>query len=158
VSTAAPAGAGAAAGGGCGGVVSLVVMVGWWAAARGGGWHRRRGWFDPGPTRFCVPGRSRRVPPKDLEGWRAFCDLKDRVRDRLTGTCGWGRAPTKLEIERRLGDDPFAVKAKFEWSMAASRAPAWTAGGTRRGEWSLSCLPTPRFVGALSRKSPYALG
>ena len=62
-----------------------------------------------------------RLAPKDLRGWRAFCDVKRRLRDALRPAGDrdiWiGRAPGRDELERRIGDDPEARKVLFEWSM-----------------------------------------
>ena len=63
----------------------------------------------------------RRLAPADLKGWRAFCDVKQRLRDALRpdgdGDLWIGRAPSRDEIERRLGGDDEARKMLFEWSM-----------------------------------------
>jgi phytoene dehydrogenase-like protein len=62
-----------------------------------------------------------RFAPEDLRGWRAFCDVKRRLRDALRPAGDrdiWiGRAPGRDELERRIGDDPEARKVLFEWSM-----------------------------------------
>jgi phytoene dehydrogenase-like protein len=62
-----------------------------------------------------------RLAPKELRGWRAFCDVKRRLRDALRPAGDhdiWiGRAPTRDDLERRIGDDPEARKVLFEWSM-----------------------------------------
>jgi phytoene dehydrogenase-like protein len=62
-----------------------------------------------------------KVAPGDLKGWRAFCDVKRRLRDALrpdgAGDLWVGRAPTRVELERRLGGDREARKLLFEWSM-----------------------------------------
>ena len=62
-----------------------------------------------------------RLAPEDLRGWRAFCDVKRRLRDALRPAGErdiWiGRAPGRDELERRIGDDPEARKVLFEWSM-----------------------------------------
>jgi phytoene dehydrogenase-like protein len=62
-----------------------------------------------------------RLAPRDLPGWRAFCDVKRRLRDALRPAGGedlWvGRAPSRDQLERRLGDDDEARKFLFEWSM-----------------------------------------
>ncbi|MDQ3224108.1 MAG: NAD(P)/FAD-dependent oxidoreductase, partial [Gemmatimonadota bacterium] len=59
--------------------------------------------------------------PGDLAGWRAMTALKKRVRDALRpeGPADvWiGRAPSRNEIERRLGGDRDAIALLFEWSM-----------------------------------------
>jgi len=63
----------------------------------------------------------RRLAPDDLEGWRAFCDVKRRLRDALRPDGEkdlWvGRAPARAELERRIGGDGEARKLLFEWSM-----------------------------------------
>ncbi len=63
----------------------------------------------------------RRLAPADLEGWRAFCAVKGRLRDALRpegdGDIWVGRAPTRAQIERRLDGDRDAMKLLFEWSM-----------------------------------------
>ncbi len=63
----------------------------------------------------------RRLAPGDLEGWRAFSDVKRRLRDALRpagdGDLWIGRAPSRDEIERRLGDDTEARRVLFDWSM-----------------------------------------
>src|SRR5438067_2514525 len=50
-----------------------------------------------------------RLAPGDVKGWRAFCDVKRRLRDALRpageGDLWIGRAPSRAEIQRRLGDD-----------------------------------------------------
>jgi phytoene dehydrogenase-like protein len=59
--------------------------------------------------------------PGDLKGWQAFSDVKRRLRDALRPSGPddvWiGPAPTRAEIERRLGNDDEARKVLFEWSM-----------------------------------------
>ncbi len=51
----------------------------------------------------------RRLAPADLEGWRAFCAVKSRLRDALRpegdGDIWVGRSPTRAQIETRLGGD-----------------------------------------------------
>ncbi len=63
----------------------------------------------------------RNLAPSDLAGWRAFCDVKRRLRDALRpdgdGDLWLGRAPVRAEIERRLGGDREARRLLFEWSM-----------------------------------------
>ncbi|HEV3163365.1 MAG TPA: NAD(P)/FAD-dependent oxidoreductase [Isosphaeraceae bacterium] len=58
---------------------------------------------------------------RDLEGWRAFSDVKRRLRDALrpegTGDIWVGRAPSREQIEARLGVDQEARAFLFEWSM-----------------------------------------
>jgi phytoene dehydrogenase-like protein len=62
-----------------------------------------------------------RLAPEDLRGFRAFSDVKRRLRDALRPSGErdlWiGPAPTRDEIERRLGNDPEAHKVLFEWSI-----------------------------------------
>ena len=62
-----------------------------------------------------------RVSPGDLDGWRALCDVKYRLREALRpadGPDAWvGKAPTRDQLEARIGDDPEAKKLLFEWSM-----------------------------------------
>ena len=62
-----------------------------------------------------------RLAPGDLRGWRAFCDVKRRLRDALRPPGAedlWiGRAPSREQLERRLGKDDDARKLLFEWSM-----------------------------------------
>jgi phytoene dehydrogenase-like protein len=63
----------------------------------------------------------RKLAPADLKGWQAFCSLKQRLRDALRplgdGDLWIGRAPSRGELERRLGGDQDARKMLFEWSM-----------------------------------------
>ncbi len=62
-----------------------------------------------------------RFAPGDLAGWRAFSDVKRRLRDALRpegdGDLWVGRAPSRDEIERRLADDTEALRVLFDWSM-----------------------------------------
>ena len=62
-----------------------------------------------------------RLAPGDLPGWRAFCDVKRRLRDALRPPGAedlWiGRAPSREQLERRLVKDDDARKLLFEWSM-----------------------------------------
>jgi phytoene dehydrogenase-like protein len=62
-----------------------------------------------------------RLSPGDLRGWREMQALKRRVRDALRpegdGDLWIGPAPSREEIERRLGSDPEAHGLLFEWSM-----------------------------------------
>lgn len=64
----------------------------------------------------------RRFAPGDVTGWRAMSALIARVRNALrpAGECDvWiGDAPSRGEIEQRLGRDPEAIGLLFEWSMA----------------------------------------
>lgn len=63
----------------------------------------------------------RALSPGDLDGFRAFCDVKRRLRDALRppgdGDLWIGRAPSREQILDRIGDDDEAVKLLFEWSM-----------------------------------------
>ena len=63
----------------------------------------------------------RRLAPRDLTGWKAFCAVKQRLRDALRpegdGDLWIGRAPTRDELERRIAGDDEARKMLFEWSM-----------------------------------------
>jgi phytoene dehydrogenase-like protein len=63
----------------------------------------------------------KRFAPQDLRGWRAMSGLKKRVRDALrpegSGDAWIGRAPTRQQIESRLGGDKEAIGLLFEWSM-----------------------------------------
>ena len=62
-----------------------------------------------------------RLAPRDLPGWRAFCDLKRRLRDALRPSGDrdlWiGPAPSRDELEKRLRGDREARNLLFEWSM-----------------------------------------
>ena len=63
----------------------------------------------------------RRKAPGDLEGWRAFTAVKTRLRNKLRPPNDddvWlGRAPSREQLEERIGDDDEARKLLFEWSM-----------------------------------------
>ncbi len=63
----------------------------------------------------------RRVAPMDVEGWQRMGDtmrrLRNAVRPEGAGDLWIGRAPTREQIEDRLGDDEEARKLLFEWSM-----------------------------------------
>jgi len=63
----------------------------------------------------------RRLAPADYSGWKAFCGVKQRLRDALRpegdGDLWIGRAPSRGELERRLAGDSEARKMLFEWSM-----------------------------------------
>ena len=60
--------------------------------------------------------------PLDLEGWRAMSDVIRRTRDAIRPEGEkdlWiGDAPSREEIEDRLGNDTEAKGLLFEWSMA----------------------------------------
>ena len=73
----------------------------------------------------------RKLSPGDVDGWNGMCAVIRRLRDALRpapGTGGWlsapkrdfwiGDAPTREEIEERIGNDPEARAALFDWSMA----------------------------------------
>jgi phytoene dehydrogenase-like protein len=70
----------------------------------------------------CCSDDVRRLAPGDLEGWRAMNEVIRRLRDALRPADGgdlWiGEAPTRAEIEERLGADQEARSLLFEWSMA----------------------------------------
>ncbi|MFO0951759.1 MAG: NAD(P)/FAD-dependent oxidoreductase [Isosphaeraceae bacterium] len=63
----------------------------------------------------------KRLSPVDLEGFRAFSDVKRRLRDAIRPAGErdvWlGRAPRREELEARIGPDEEARKLLFEWSM-----------------------------------------
>ncbi len=64
----------------------------------------------------------RRFAPDDVAGWHAMNDVLARVRDRLRPAGDrdlWiGDAPSREEIEDRLGNDEEARALLFDWSMA----------------------------------------
>lgn len=64
----------------------------------------------------------RNLSPRDVEGWRAMSDVIRRVRDAIRPPDErdmWiGDAPTREQIEERLGNDEEARGLLFEWSMA----------------------------------------
>jgi phytoene dehydrogenase-like protein len=68
----------------------------------------------------------RRFSPRDIEGWRAYCDVIRRLRDALrpadgsnAGQDAWiGDAPTPEQIDDRLAGDQEARSLLYEWSMA----------------------------------------
>jgi len=74
----------------------------------------------------------RRLAPGDVEGFGAMSDVVCRLRDALrpapalgkTGAAAWaadvwlGEAPTREQIEERLGADNEARALLFDWSMA----------------------------------------
>jgi phytoene dehydrogenase-like protein len=64
----------------------------------------------------------RRFSPRDLDGWRALCDVIRRLRDALRpeGDCDtWiGDAPTPEQIDDRLGSDEEARCLLYKWSIA----------------------------------------
>ncbi len=63
-----------------------------------------------------------RFAPRDLEGFRAMCAVIRRLRDALRPANErdiWiGEAPTREQIEDRLGNDAEARSVLFDWSMA----------------------------------------
>lgn len=63
-----------------------------------------------------------RLSPGDVAGFRAFCDVKRRLRDALrpagSGDVWVGRPPTREQIEERIGHDAEARGVLFSWSMA----------------------------------------
>jgi phytoene dehydrogenase-like protein len=64
----------------------------------------------------------RALAPRDVDGWRAMSDVIRRLRDALRpagdGDVWIGEAPTRNEIEERLGADEEARALLFDWSMA----------------------------------------
>ncbi|HVC45716.1 MAG TPA: NAD(P)/FAD-dependent oxidoreductase [Terracidiphilus sp.] len=64
----------------------------------------------------------RRLAPGDVEGFRAMSDVVRRLRDALRpegdGDLWMGDAPTREQIEERLGADEEARGLLFDWSMA----------------------------------------
>jgi phytoene dehydrogenase-like protein len=64
----------------------------------------------------------RRLSPGDVNGWNAMCAVIRRLRDALRPDGPrdmWiGEAPTREEIEERLGNDSEARALLFDWSMA----------------------------------------
>lgn len=64
----------------------------------------------------------RRFSACDVEGWRAMGDVIRRLRDALRPAGArdtWiGAAPTRDEIDERLGNDQEARHVLFDWSMA----------------------------------------
>ena len=63
-----------------------------------------------------------RFAPRDVDGWRAMSDVVRRLRNALrpagAGDAWIGEAPTREEIESRLGNDDEAKHLLFDWSMA----------------------------------------
>jgi phytoene dehydrogenase-like protein len=63
----------------------------------------------------------RAFAPGDLSGWRAMGALKSRLRDALRpegpGDLWIGDAPSREQIEERLGGDDEAHALLFDWSM-----------------------------------------
>jgi len=64
----------------------------------------------------------RSFAPGDVEGWRTMSDALRRLRDALRPPGGsdlWiGEAPTREQMEERLGKDEEAKHVLFDWSMA----------------------------------------
>lgn len=64
----------------------------------------------------------RRLSPGDVDGWNAMCAVIRRLRDALRPVGKddvWiGDAPTRAELEERIGKDPEAHALLFDWSMA----------------------------------------
>ncbi len=64
----------------------------------------------------------RRFSARDVEGWRAMGDVIRRLRDLLRPAGDrdtWiGAAPTREQLEERLGADEEARHVLFDWSMA----------------------------------------
>ncbi|HZU09724.1 MAG TPA: NAD(P)/FAD-dependent oxidoreductase, partial [Pseudacidobacterium sp.] len=64
----------------------------------------------------------RRFSSRDLNGWKAMCDVIRRLRDALRpagdGDLWIGDAPTREQMEERLGQDEEARSVLFSWSMA----------------------------------------
>ncbi len=64
----------------------------------------------------------RRLAPRDVNGWKAMTDVIRRLRDALRPTGHrdlWiGDAPSREEIDARLGNDEEARQVLFHWSMA----------------------------------------
>ena len=62
-----------------------------------------------------------RLAPGDVDGYLAYTRLFARIRTALRGPprdLWWGDAPTRQEVEERLGGDAEAVEALFEASIA----------------------------------------
>lgn len=63
----------------------------------------------------------RKFAPKSHKGWLAMCDVKRRLRNALRPDGArdlWiGPAPTREEVEDRLGGDSEAKSLLFDWSM-----------------------------------------
>ena len=64
----------------------------------------------------------RKLSPRDVTGWRAMSDTMRRTRDAIRPPGerdAWiGDAPTREQLEDRLGKDKEARSLLFEWSMA----------------------------------------
>ena len=63
----------------------------------------------------------RKLSPRDVAGWRAMSDVIRRTRDAIRPAGDrdmWlGEAPTREEMEERLGPDDEARHLLFDWSM-----------------------------------------
>jgi phytoene dehydrogenase-like protein len=64
----------------------------------------------------------RKLSPADVNGWNAMCAVIRRLRDALRpagkGDLWIGDAPTRDQIEERIGNDSEARAVLFDWSMA----------------------------------------
>lgn len=64
----------------------------------------------------------RNLSPRDVEGWRAMSDVIGRLRNAIRPAGRddlWiGEAPTREQLEERIGDDAEARHLLFDWSMA----------------------------------------
>jgi phytoene dehydrogenase-like protein len=64
----------------------------------------------------------RALAPGDVTAWNAMCDVLRRLRDALRpngARDAWvGEAPTREQIEERIGNDNEARSLLFDWSMA----------------------------------------
>jgi phytoene dehydrogenase-like protein len=62
-----------------------------------------------------------RLSPADVDGWRRFSAVKERLRDALRpagpGDLWLGRAPSRDQLLERIGDDDEARGLLLEWSM-----------------------------------------
>ena len=67
-------------------------------------------------------GEIRKLSPHDVQGWRAMGDVIRRLRDAIRpagdGDMWLGDAPTREELESRIGSDDEARHLLFDWSMA----------------------------------------
>jgi len=64
----------------------------------------------------------RKLAPAEIPGWRAMNDVLRRLRDALRpagdGDVWIGEAPTREQIDERIGHDDEARALLFDWSMA----------------------------------------
>jgi phytoene dehydrogenase-like protein len=64
----------------------------------------------------------RKLSPADVSGWNAMCAVIRRLRDALRpagkGDLWIGDAPSRDEIDKRIGNDTEARAVLFDWSMA----------------------------------------